>query len=121
MTEQAYDLVVIGAGAAGSSAISAAQKAGRRIALVERNIIGGTCLNYGCDPTKTLLHTAHMLYQAQHAAALGLRIAQADADWALVQAHVRQMQERIRGGTPEQARAKLVAHGIDLFMGEATF
>ena len=62
-----------------------------------------------------------MLYQAQHAAALGLRIPHAEADWALLQARVRQVQERIRGGTPDQARAAIAAQGIDLFMGEAMF
>ena len=94
---------------------------GKRVALIERDKLGGTCLNYGCDPTKTLLHTAHLLYQAQHASTLGLRIPQAKADWAAVQAHVRQVQKTIRGGTPEQARAGIAAQGIDLFMGEATF
>ena len=52
---------------------------------------------------------------------LGLRIPQAKADWAAVQAHVRQVQETIRGGTLEQARAGIAAQGIDLFMGEAMF
>jgi pyruvate/2-oxoglutarate dehydrogenase complex dihydrolipoamide dehydrogenase (E3) component len=50
-----------------------------------------------------------------------LRIPHADADWAAVRAHVRQVQETIRGGTPAQARAGIVAQGIDLFMGDATF
>ncbi|HEY6539403.1 MAG TPA: FAD-dependent oxidoreductase, partial [Ktedonobacteraceae bacterium] len=84
MTEQAYDLLVIGAGAAGSSAASAVQKDGKRVALVERNILGGTCLNYGCDPTKMLLHVARLLYQARHAGHDGLRIPQAQADWTQV-------------------------------------
>jgi pyruvate/2-oxoglutarate dehydrogenase complex dihydrolipoamide dehydrogenase (E3) component len=121
MPENEYDLIVIGAGGAGSTASTSAAKLGKRVALVERDKLGGTCLNYGCDPTKTLLHAAHLLYHAQHAAALGLRIPRAKADWAAVQAHVRQVQETIRGGTPEQAQAGIVAQGIDLFMGEATF
>ena len=104
-----------------SNAATTAASMGKRIALIERDRLGGTCLNYGCDPTKTLLHTAHMLYHARHAAALGLRIPHADADWRAVQAHVRQVQKTIRGGTPEQARAGITAQGIDLFMGEATF
>ena len=121
MAENEYDLIVIGSGGAGSTAATTAASMGKRIALIERDKLGGTCLNYGCDPTKTLLHTAHMLYQARHASALGLRIPQAEADWTAVQAHVRQVQEIIRGGTPEQARAGIVAQGIDLFMGEAMF
>ena len=121
MAQNEYDVIVIGAGGAGSNAATTAASMGKRIALIERDKLGGTCLNYGCDPTKTLLHTAHMLYHARHASALGLRIPHADADWRAVQAHVRQVQKTIRGGTPEQARAGITAQGIDLFMGEATF
>ena len=121
MDKNEYDLVVIGAGGAGSTAAGSAARKGRRVALIERDKLGGNCLNYGCDPTKTLLHTAQMLYQARHAAELGLRIPHAEADWAAVQAHVRQVQKTIRGGTLEQARAGIAAQGIDLFMGEAAF
>ncbi len=121
MAEKVYDLIIIGAGGAGSTAATAAARLGKHIALIERDKLGGTCLNYGCDPTKTLLHTAHLLYHARHASALGLRIPHAEADWPAVQAHVRQVQEIIRGGTPEQARAGITAQGIDLFMGEAMF
>jgi len=116
-----YDLIVIGAGGAGSTAATLAAGMGKRVALIERDKLGGTCLNYGCDPTKTLLHTAHMLYHAQHAFALGLCIPKAEADWAAVQTHVRQVQKTIRGGTLKQARAGIAAQGVDLFMGEAMF
>lgn len=121
MTKNEYDLIVIGAGGAGSTAAGNAAGSGKRVALIERDKLGGTCLNYGCDPTKTLLHTASVLYHAQHAAGLGLRIPQAKADWVAVQAHVRQVQDTIRGGSHEQARAGIAAQGIDLFMGQAMF
>ncbi len=121
MSEQAYDLVVIGAGAAGSSAVSTARKGGRRIALVERNILGGTCLNYGCDPTKTLLHTARLLYQARHADHDGLLIPQAQADWTQVLARVQQVIKQLRGGTNEEAADQLTRQGIDVLQGEASF
>lgn len=121
MAEQIYDLLVIGAGAAGSSAVSAARKDGRRIALVERNILGGTCLNYGCDPTKTLLHTARLLYKAQHAERDGLHITGAQANWAQVLARVQQVIQKLRGGTNEEAMAQLAREGIDVLQGEASF
>src|SRR5512140_748178 len=121
MAKNEYDLIVIGSGSAGSTAATTAAGMGKRVALVERDKLGGTCLNYGCDPTKTLLHTAHVLHLAQRASGLGLRIPQVEADWAAVQAHVRDVQEVIRGGTPEQARTGISAKGIDLFMGEAMF
>jgi dihydrolipoamide dehydrogenase len=121
MTKNEYDLIVIGAGGAGSTAANIAAKMGKRVALIERDKLGGTCLNYGCDPTKTLLHTAHLLYHAQHASNLGLTFPQARVDWTKVQAHVRQVLETIRGGTLAQANAGIAAQGIDLFMGEASF
>ncbi len=96
MKEQ-YDLLIIGTGAAGSSAATTVAKNGRRVALVERNILGGTCLNYGCDPTKTLLHIAQLLYQAKH---YGLRIPTATFEWKDVQTWVQQVIKRLRGGTP---------------------
>ncbi len=121
MAKNEYDLIVIGAGGAGSTAANNAVKMGKRVALIERDKLGGTCLNYGCDPTKTLLHTAHLLYHAQHASNLGLIFPQATADWKKVQAHVRKVIETIRGGTLAQANAGIAAQGIDLFMGEASF
>ena len=121
MTTDEYDLIVIGAGGAGSTAAGNAAEMGKHVALIERDKLGGTCLNYGCDPTKTLLHTASVFYHASHASGLGLRISQAKVDWETVQTHVRQVQETIRGGTLEQASAGIAAQGIDLFMGEAMF
>src|SRR5215469_12874266 len=81
MAKQAYDLLVIGAGAAGSAAVSSVDKHKLRVGLVERNTLGGTCLNYGCDPTKTMIHVAQLLYAAQHANRFGLRIPQATFEW----------------------------------------
>jgi dihydrolipoamide dehydrogenase len=86
MRKNEYDLIVIGAGCTGSTAAGS----GKCIVLIERDKLGGTFLNYGCDPTKTLLHTASALYHPQHATGLGLRILQAKADWEAVQAHVQQ-------------------------------
>jgi len=121
MAKQAYDLLVIGAGAAGSTAASTAAQNGIRVALVERDKIGGTCLNYGCDPTKTMIHIANLLYHARHADQFGLRISEAKADWASVMPWVYQVQIGIRGGTSEEAAARLSDKGIDVLPGEATF
>jgi len=109
-----YDLLVIGAGAAGSSAATTVDKEGKRVGLVECSMLGGTCLNYGCDPTKTLLHIANLLYQARHAKRFGLRIPEATFEWADVLAWVQQVVTRLRDGTPEEARAGLARQGIEL-------
>jgi pyruvate/2-oxoglutarate dehydrogenase complex dihydrolipoamide dehydrogenase (E3) component len=121
MASQPYDLLVIGAGPAGSGAAWTAAEQGRRVALVERDKIGGTCLNYGCDPTKVLLHTAHLLYGARHADCYGLRIPSAEADWLEVRASVQQLLDQMRGGDDQQARKNLAKKGIDVLKGEAYF
>ena len=123
MVKQAYDydLLVIGAGAAGSTAASTAAQNGIRVALVERDKIGGTCLNYGCDPTKTMIHIAGLLYHAHQAEQFGLRISDAKAEWTSVMSWVQQVQLRIRGGTSEEAAAQLSDKGIQVLQGEASF
>ncbi len=121
MPKDAYDLLVIGAGAAGSSAVTIVAKNGKRIALVERNLLGGTCLNYGCDPTKTLLYSAHLLHQAQHANRYGLRISGATYEWQDVQKRVQNVIRHLRGGTLEESQSKLEQQGVEFLHGEATF
>jgi pyruvate/2-oxoglutarate dehydrogenase complex dihydrolipoamide dehydrogenase (E3) component len=121
MTEQHYDLVVIGAGPAGGAAATAAAAPGRRVALIERDKLGGTCLNYGCDPTKTLLHTAQLLYQASQSAERGLRIPHAAADWPAVQAHVRRVLKQMRGGSEAAERRQRRRDGVEVLSGAARF
>ncbi len=121
MATQTYDLLVIGSGAAGSTAASTAASKGAHVVLVERDKIGGTCLNYGCDPTKTMIHIAKLLYHAQHAGQYGLRIPNATADWSAVMEWVRQAITRIRGGTSEEAAADLSHKGIEVIFGEGHF
>lgn len=120
MTAQ-YDFVIIGAGSAGSSAAFAAAEQGRRVALIERDKLGGTCHNYGCDPTKTLLHVGQLHYWARHADRYGLRVGSVDVDWDAVQAWVRKVLEEMQGGTDEQARQSVRDKGIDVRFGEAHF
>ena len=121
MPSQPYDLLVIGAGPAGSGAAWAAAEQGHRVVLVERDKIGGTCLNYGCDPTKVLLHTAHLLHAARHADSYGIRIPSAAADWPAVQASLQQLLDQMRGGDDQQAREHLATKGIDVLKGDAYF
>src|SRR5205085_4146803 len=80
-----------------------------------------TCLNYGCDPTKTLLETARLLYHARHANRYSLRIPTAGFEWTAVLERVHQVIDRMRGGTPEDVRADMARKGIDVVMGEAKF
>ena len=121
MNTRHFDLLVIGAGAAGSTAATTAAAQGARVAMFEQDQIGGTCLNYGCDPTKTLLHTANLLYQTQHAQKYGLSIPTATVQWEKVQEHVQQVILRIRGGTSSEVSQKMAQQGISVVHGTATF
>jgi pyruvate/2-oxoglutarate dehydrogenase complex dihydrolipoamide dehydrogenase (E3) component len=91
------------------------------VALVERDKIGGTCLNYGCDPTKTMLHIANLLYHAQHADQFGIHNLDAKVEWPAVMARVQQVIDRIRGATADEAAKELTHKGIDVMVGEAVF
>lgn len=120
-TSSTYDLLVIGAGAAGGAAAHTAAARGARVVQIERDKIGGTCLNYGCDPTKTLLHIAQMLYRARHSDAYGLLIPLSSVEWRAVQDHVHNVVNQMRGGTEEEAAKELGKQGIAFLHGEAHF
>ncbi len=126
-TENDFDVLVIGGGAGGSSAaISLAtneneDKPKLRVALVERHKLGGTCLNYGCDPTKTLLNTARLLHRSHQAARYGLQLGAVGFDWNGVVAHVERVQKEVLEGTQAQARQHLEQQGIKVWLAEASF
>ena len=121
MPSHSYDFLVIGAGPAGSGAANDAAKAGHSVALIERDKIGGTCLNYGCDPTKALLHLAAQLHEARRAARTGLRLGDPTADWEKVQAYLRKTINQVRGGSDAATRRKLGGEGMDVYRGTARF
>lgn len=75
MAKQKYDfdLIVLGSGGGGSVAALIAAGSGKRVAMVERDILGGECPNYGCVPTKALLHAAHIYDSAKHGQQFGIR------------------------------------------------
>jgi len=122
-TENNFDVLIIGGGAGGSSAaFSLATTAPKlRVALVEKHKLGGTCLNYGCDPTKTLLNTARLLQRSHQAARYGVQLGSVGFNWKGVLAHVRQVQKDVLEGTQEQARQHLEQLGIKVWLAEASF
>jgi pyruvate/2-oxoglutarate dehydrogenase complex dihydrolipoamide dehydrogenase (E3) component len=115
-----YDLVVIGAGTAGLvvAAGSAGLGIGLKIALIEREYMGGDCLNVGCVPSKCLIRSARAVGEIKSAAKLGV-IAQAmSVDFGLVMERMRQ----VRSGISENDSAQRFKDlGIDVFFGEAKF
>ena len=70
--ETAYDAIILGAGQAGPTLASRLAQAGMKVALVERKLLGGTCVNTGCTPTKALVASAYAAHLARRAADLGV-------------------------------------------------
>ena len=83
----AYDLIVLGGGTGGYAAALRAASLGKNVSLVERDKVGGTCLHYGCIPTKALLHSAEVMDTVRDAEAFGVRAGEPSYDWDGVQAH----------------------------------
>jgi len=77
MTKSSFDIVVIGAGPGGYVAAIRASQLGLTVALVEREHLGGICLNWGCIPTKSLLRSAEVLRLTQHADTFGVEAPEA--------------------------------------------
>ena len=73
MTDSGYDIVILGGGSGGYACALRAAELGKRVALIEKDKVGGTCLHRGCIPTKALLHAAELADQAREGAAFGVR------------------------------------------------
>src|SRR5688572_885590 len=111
-----YDLIVIGAGAAGSTAAAEARGQGARVAMAEQWKVGGTCLNAGCDPTKALVRAAHALHEAHIAGRFGITVGEVSANWPSVIDRVERVINTIRGGDGDR---NIREAGIDLRKGHA--
>jgi dihydrolipoamide dehydrogenase len=92
-----FDLIVVGGGPGGYEAALFAAKLGLRTALVERDALGGTCLNRGCIPTKALLHASGVFEEAKNGAALGV-FAEPSVDLSMVYAYKQQVVDKLRTG-----------------------
>ncbi|RAV16166.1 FAD-containing oxidoreductase [Mycolicibacterium sp. GF69] len=85
MTER-FDAIIVGAGQAGPPLAGRLTRAGRTVAMVERKLVGGTCVNYGCIPTKTLVASAHAAHLARRGAEYGVSTGEISVDMAKVKA-----------------------------------
>ena len=93
-----YDVIVIGAGPGGYVAAIRAAQLGLKTAVVEREHLGGICLNWGCIPTKALLRSADVLEQIRHAAGFGIEVGAPKADLAAIVARSRDVSAQLNGG-----------------------
>ncbi|MCI5046820.1 MAG: dihydrolipoyl dehydrogenase [Aquisalinus sp.] len=98
MAEDTFDLVVIGSGPGGYVAAIRASQLGMKVAIVERDALGGVCLNWGCIPTKALLRTSEVYTNMKHAEAFGLKAENIGFDIEAVVKRSRQVAGKLSGG-----------------------
>ena len=114
-----YTLVIIGGGTAGLVSAHAAAAFGAKVALIERNLLGGDCLNVGCVPSKAIIRSARLYAELRNAEQYGARIPDdMRVDFAAVMERMRGIRARI---SRVDAVSRLVAAGVDVFFGQACF
>ncbi|MBA3668962.1 MAG: dihydrolipoyl dehydrogenase [Sphingomonas sp.] len=109
-----YDLIVLGSGPGGYVAAIRASQLGLKVAIVERELLGGICLNWGCIPTKALLRSAEVFHQMQNAKAYGLVASGVSADLAAVVARSRGVAKQLNQGVTHLMKKNKIA----VVMGE---
>jgi len=118
VTTTQYDAIVFGAGQAGGPLSTALARAGWKTAIIERVHVGGTCINEGCTPTKTMVASARVAYLARRAADYGVHTGPITVDMTVVRQRKRDIVESFRNGSQQRIES---TEGVDLLMGEAHF
>jgi len=113
-----YNLVVVGAGTAGLVAAAGAAGLGARVALVERHLMGGDCLNVGCVPSKALISAARVAAGARTATRFGVRVSGVEVDFPVVMERMRRLRSQI---APNDSVRRFADLGVDVFIGQGTF
>ncbi len=106
MSEFQYDLVVIGAGPGGYEAAFEAADYGMKVALVEKDLVGGTCLNRGCIPTKTMMHSSDAYREATCSENIGITVTGAKADLNRIIDRKEEVSKTLRDGILFMAKRK---------------
>src|SRR4051794_12662681 len=113
-----YDAIVIGAGQSGGPLSTAFARAGHKTAIIERKYVGGTCINEGCTPTKTMVASARVAYLARRAEDYGVQTGTVTVDMVKVRQRKRDMVSSFRASSQRQIEE---VKGVDLIFGQATF
>jgi dihydrolipoamide dehydrogenase len=116
MTRSA-DAVVIGAGPGGYPAAIRAAQLGKQVVLVERHKLGGECLNYGCIPSKALIHTGNVVHTIRRASEWGVDVTGVKVDMGRLQAWKASVVDRLVGGIGQLCKG----NGVEVLFGEASF
>lgn len=117
MSHQTYDVAVIGSGPGGHAAALTAARRGQRVALIEREQLGGVCLNIGCIPTKALLAVAHLIRRLREAPKFGVTVRGYDLDFPAVMARNERIVSTLRRGLSDVLRHERV----EMVSGSAAF
>src|SRR6202020_1242870 len=112
-----FDAIIIGSGQGGNPLAEALIAAGKKTAMIERQDVGGTCINEGCTPTKTMVASARVAYLARRGADYGVRTGPVSVDLARVRQRKRDIVASFRGGSEH----RLAAAGVELVRGEGAF
>ena len=115
---ESYDAIIIGTGQAGPFLAIRMAKAGRKVAIIERGLFGGTCVNTGCIPTKTLVASARVAYMARRAAEFGVNIGEVTVDMKQVKARKDTIQRPSQQGAESRLREQ---PNIAVYKGQARF
>jgi pyruvate/2-oxoglutarate dehydrogenase complex dihydrolipoamide dehydrogenase (E3) component len=115
---EVYDAIVIGAGQAGGPLSTALARAGRHTAIIESTHVGGTCINEGCTPTKTMIASGRVAYLVRRGADYGVHTGPISVDQTTVRRRKRDIVESFRGGSERRIAA---TEGLDLIMGWGRF
>ena len=118
MPQEMYDAIVLGVGQSGDPLARAWAKAGKRVALIERDAVGGTCVNRGCTPTKTMAASARVAYLARRGADYGVQTGPVTVDLQRIRQRKQEIVESFRHGTETKLEA---IEKIDLIYGEGRF
>ena len=114
-----YNLVVIGAGTAGLVTAAGAAGLGARVALIERSLMGGDCLNVGCVPSKAVIRAARAAAAVRNAHEFGVKIpADVQIDFGEVMQRMRRLRARI---SPNDSARRFQSLGVDVYFGDARF
>jgi pyruvate/2-oxoglutarate dehydrogenase complex dihydrolipoamide dehydrogenase (E3) component len=113
-----YNLVVVGAGTAGLVAAAGAAILGAKVALVERHLMGGDCLNYGCVPSKALIRASRAAYAITEAREFGVEASPPTIEFADVMRRVRRVRAEI---APHDSVQRFAALGVEVFLGHGHF
>lgn len=118
MSLKHYDAIVIGAGQGGGPLAISLAASGRRTAIIERKHVGGSCINEGCTPTKTMVASARVAYLARRGADYGVSAPDIAVDLTVVRQRKRDIVETLRAGSRKRLEQQ---QNLDLLMGQARF